>query len=90
MIQLDDGLDAFSLTLSDCGVQRRPVVSISQVGFRAVLKQKLGDVGALLWVLAEQTHDEMKCCFAIQVSPVHVGATLNQGLDQPNFETHYC
>jgi hypothetical protein len=58
-------------------VQRCPVVLVFEVRFRTIEHKRFCDVVALLWVLAEEVHHEVKYSLAVVVGFVDVCALFD-------------
>ena len=77
IVQLCYGFDTFFLAFTHSCMQRCPVVTVFHVRFSSVQHERLCYILALLRILGEQIHHEVKCCLAITVCFVDVCTLFN-------------
>jgi len=78
-IKFKNALNSLLLVPFNRCMQRRPIIIILQVQLGIGSYEYLSDSTALLGVLAEDVHDHVQAGVAVLVSPVLVGALVDEG-----------
>lgn len=89
IVKLNYCLNSFILTLSDCKVQRRPVVVVLYVYLCSAHYQYFCYIGTFLRIFRENIHDLMEWGVSITVYLINISILLNQRSNNPNLELYY-